>query len=86
MYLPQNLNSLLTDCSYCSDSNQANTTNDLYLQLSLPAPKKVETAAETLPQDQNNDIVYDVLGRRVNPDMLKKGTVYIQKGKKIIIY
>lgn len=86
MYLPQNLNSLLTDCSYCSNPTLANTTNDLYLSLDLPTPQKVATS---LPQEEIGNTEadwYDVLGRKVNKNSLQKGSVYIQKGKKIIVY
>ncbi len=86
MYLPQNLNSLLTDCSYCSDEVRANQTNDLYLSLDLPTPKKVETAVSVKQTDNNDKEWYDVLGRKVSGENLQKGRVYIQKGKKVILY
>ena len=82
------LGSLLTDCSYCGTNNE-NTTNDLYVSLSLPEPEEIIKdepidALDNIVEEDSNGVYYDVLGRRYNTRPNMRG-VYLYNGKKIYI-
>ena len=75
---------MLTDCTNYG-TEYANTTNDLYLYLTLGEPIVDNTALDNLSEENNyDDAWYDMLGRRYVDQPTFKG-VFIHKGKKIIL-
>ena len=75
------LGSLIYDCSYCGTDNE-NTTNDLYLNLHLPAP--VISGLENAGAENMQSYYYDMLGRRYTECPPHSG-IYLHNGRKIIV-
>ncbi len=76
------LNSLITDCSYCT-TDYENTTNDLYLTLNLPLPVLV-SGLDAEVQTVADGYYYDMLGRRYETMPTQRG-VYLHNGKKMFV-
>ena len=77
------LNSLITDCSYCTTENE-NTTNDLYLTLQLPLPEIISGLENEQVLTVGDDYYYDLLGRRYQSLPTQQG-VYLHNGQKIFV-
>ena len=79
------LNSMLEDCSYCGTQNE-NQTNDLFLTINLPTPKKdIDTSIENLDENGDFEGWWDVLGRYYSTKPQQSG-IYLHSSKKVLIY